>query len=183
MKLKDDSKKYSPILGMIFILAGFTLIFFQYIFIYNINDNDIEKYISQRITKVTEDLDVNAVVIDKLRTEYGLVVLFHTNVDKNPIGYAVFEKDAIFNRYDNEDFALYDNRIDYNGDMDALIDLNSGNVFQFVDDEIILINSQYNNKALIEYYLSIIIGIIAIAYGLVIQLRVQGMISKHDENS
>ncbi len=181
MHIKNDHKKKQSKIGVFFILVGFFLIFFQYFFVYTINENDINQYMSQRISNVIEDVDIKIDVIDQLRTEYGLVVLFQTNVEEKPIGYAVFEKDAIFNRYVNEDFALYNNRITHNLDTDVLVDLNCGYVFQFVDDKIVVVNTQPMNKPLIKYYILIVIAILAIAYGFVIRRRKRGIISKHDE--
>ncbi|MCT4619702.1 MAG: hypothetical protein N4A62_09985 [Marinisporobacter sp.] len=159
--------------GIIFMILGLVLVGFQYTFIYNINGNNVENYITQQIreeTKKTFEININ--VIDKLNTEFGLIVLFKTTIEEKPIGYAVFEKDAILNRYSNEDFALYENKLDYNGDSDALIDLTSDNVFKFKNDKIELINSKHTNKRLIKYYVIKLVSCISIVYGLFIFLRV-----------
>ncbi|MGK0466245.1 hypothetical protein [Clostridium sp.] len=124
----------------IFIAVVLLLIIFQYTLLYNINGNKIENYIVHRISKTSKENNANIVVLDKLKTDFGLVVLFETSIKDKPIGYAVFEKDAIFNKYYNEDFATYENRLTYNGDQDAIIDLISENVFKFQDDKIELIN-------------------------------------------
>jgi hypothetical protein len=147
----------------IFIAVVLLLIIFQYIVVYNINGNKIENYIVNKTSKTLKANTANIVFLDKLKTDFGLVVLFETSIKDSPIGYAVFEKDAIFNRYGNEDFAIYENRLTYNGDKGALVDLSSENVFEFQDDKILLINSKQNKKGLIKYYvISIILLIIAI---------------------
>lgn len=176
MNKKVESKHSILIFGITVITIVLLSIIFQYTLNYNINGNKIENYITQRISKISKENDTNIVVLDKLKTDFGLVILFETSIKNKPIGYAVFKKDAIFNKYYNEDFATYDNRLDYNGDSDALIDLNSENVFKFQDDKIELINSKQNKKRLIKYYVDGILLLIIFIYGLFIcikQLRIK----------
>ncbi|WP_291632411.1 hypothetical protein [Clostridium sp.] len=149
--------------GKIIVTAILLGIILQYTLVYNINGNKIENYIVHKISKTSKENTANIVVLDKLKTDFGLVVLFETSIKDKPIGYAVFEKDAIFNRYGNEDFAIYENR--HNGDQDALVDLSSENVFEIQDDKIELINSKQNKKGLIKYYVNGIIFLISAIYG------------------
>jgi hypothetical protein len=182
MHKRNDHKKNKSNGGMFFILLGVFLIFFQYFFVYNINEKDINQFVSQQINMAKEDVDIQVDVIDQLRTKYGLVVLFQTNLDEKPIGYAVFKKDAIFNRYGNEDFVLYGNRITHNGDRGVLVDLNRGYVFQFIDDEIIVINDHDLTSGLIRYVLLWVTAFLAIAYGFVIRQRSQRRLKNSDQS-
>jgi len=165
----EHNNRQSTIVGLGFILLGVSLIVFQYISIYNIRDTD--HYIVEKLNDTTIMRNAQITVLDELKTDYGLVVLFETTVKDTPIGYAVFEKDGLLNRYSNEDFALYDNPTDYYGDMDALSDLKSKNVFQFDDKEVILVSSIDNSHGVVKYYCSILVVVLSLVYGIRICLK------------
>ncbi|BES65758.1 hypothetical protein SANA_21970 [Gottschalkiaceae bacterium SANA] len=182
MHKSSNHKKNKSNGGIFFILLGVFLIFFQYFIVYNINGKDINQFVSKQINMEKEDVDIQVDVIDQLRTKYGLVILFQTNLDEKPIGYAVFKKDAIFDRYGNEDFVLYGNRITHNGDRGILVDLNHGYVFQFIDNEIIVISDHDLTSGLIRYVLLWATAFLAIAYGFVIRQGSRRKITKSDQS-
>ncbi len=165
----EYKSRQAIIVGLGFILIGVFLIVFQYISIYNIRDTD--RYIVENLKNTSKMRNAEITVIDELKTDYGLVVLFETSVKDTPIGYAVFEKDGLLNRYNNEDFALYNNPTDYFGDMDALNDLKSKNVFKFDDKEVILVSSIDNTYGVVEYYCSILVVVLSFVYGVRICLK------------
>ena len=160
---KSSNDKIGAIV-IIVICVGIILL--QYFAIYNISGNNIEKFITKQIIREVDVSDCEVRVIDDIKTKYGLVVLFETDVKEKPIGYAVFEKDRFLDRYYSEDFALYDDRATYINDSDALIDLKNDTVFQFANDEIKILNSKSSNKGLIKYYFYIVGVISGIIYGI-----------------
>lgn len=99
-------KKIRKIKGVSFVLLGLFIIVFHYFFTYNINESKIEELIKREVIKEIKGLKDNIEIIDKLKTKYGLVVLFKVSSNKERIGYLVLKKDGILNRYYKEDYYI-----------------------------------------------------------------------------
>ncbi|MCY6369171.1 hypothetical protein [Clostridium ganghwense] len=163
MKKKNRNNQIGAIVIIVICSVAMLL---QYFVIYNISEHNIEKYITKKIKSDVGISEFEVMLIDDIKTKYGLVVLFETDIQEKPIGYAVFEKDGFLDRYFNEDFVLYDDRDSYIKDSDALIDLKNKTVFQFANNEIKILNSKSSNKELIKYYSYIVLVIVGVIYGI-----------------
>ncbi|QZY56918.1 hypothetical protein [Crassaminicella profunda] len=162
MKKKNSNNQIGAIVIIVICSVAMLL---QYFVIYNISEQNIEKYLTKKIKSDVGISKLEIRLIDDIKTKYGLVVLFKTDIQEKPIGYAVFEKDGLLDRYFNEDFVLYDDSDSYIKDSDALIDLKNQTVFQFANNEIKILNSKSSNKELIKYYSCIVLVIVGVIYG------------------